>query len=496
MLDWIDTHAARTPDKPALRWQGAGISYAELARRIEKTAAALAHDHGVRHGDRIAILAYNGPHYLELLFAAARLGAIVVTLNWRLAPPEYGYILEHSGAKLIVCDAEFATGVDGLGLGLKRIDIDVAANSASAPAPRDGRADDPVLLVYTSGTTGRPKGALHTQATLAANARLGVDAHDMTADDRILTFLPMFHVGGLNNQTLPALSVGATVIVQGRFAPADALAAIAAERPTIVLLVPAVMKALIEHPGWAAADLSSLRFAMAGSSVVPVELIRAFHRRAVPVGQIYGSTETGPVSIVLKQDDALRKEGSCGLPALDTEARVVDAGGRDLPPGQSGEILLRAPNLMRGYWRDPQATEEAFTQGWFHTGDIGHRDEDGFYWVDERKKDMIISGGENIYPAELEAVLEACPAIAEAAIIAGPDEKWGEVPVAVVVKRPGAELTEAEVLALFAGKLARFKHPRGVVFAEALPRNAMGKVLRYQLRDRYGRTPVSGSSAG
>jgi fatty-acyl-CoA synthase len=495
MLDWIDTHAARTPDKPALRWQGADISYAELARRIEKMAAALAYDHGVRPGDRIAILAYNGPHYLELLFAAARLGAIVVTLNWRLAPPEYGYILEHSGAKLIVCDPEFTAAVDNLGLSLKRIGIDFAAGGTEPAAPRDGRADDPVLLVYTSGTTGRPKGALHAQATLAANARLGVDAHDMTASDRILTFLPMFHVGGLNNQTLPALSVGATVVVQPRFSPDAALAAIADERPTITLLVPAVMKALIEHPGWAAADLSSLRFAMAGSSVVPVELIRAFHRRGVPVGQIYGSTETGPVSIVLKRGDALRKEGSCGLPALDTSARVIDASGHDVPPGRSGEILLKAPNLMRGYWRDPQATEEAFTEGWFRTGDIGHRDEDGFYWVDERKKDMIISGGENIYPAELEAVLEVCPSIAEAAIISRADEKWGEVPVAVVVKRAGAILTEAEVLALFAGRLARFKHPRGVVFTDALPRNAMGKVLRYQLRERYGRQAVSSPSA-
>jgi fatty-acyl-CoA synthase len=495
LADWIDSHAARTPDKPALRWQGGDISYAALAQRIETTAAVLAHDHGVRHGDRIAILAYNSPHYLELLFAAARLGAIVVTLNWRLAPPEYGYILEHSGAKLIVCDAEFAAGVDSLGLGIKRIGTGFAATGSGKPAPRDGRPDDPVLLVYTSGTTGRPKGALHTQATLVANARLGVDAHDMTADDRILTFLPMFHVGGLNNQTLPALSIGATVIVQSRFAPAEALAAIAGERPTIILLVPAVMKALIEHPAWAAADLSSLRFGMAGSSVVPVELIRAFHRRGLPVGQIYGSTETGPVSIVLKRGDAIRKEGSCGLPALDTEARVVDGDGRDLPPGRSGEILLKAPNLMRGYWRDPPATEAAFADGWFRTGDIGHRDEDGFYWVDERKKDMIISGGENIYPAELEAVLEACPAIAEAAVISRADEKWGEVPVAVVVARPGAALTEADVLGLFTGKLARFKHPRAVIFADALPRNAMGKVLRYQLRERHGREAISSRSS-
>lgn len=308
----------------------------------------------------------------------------------------------------------------------------------------------------------------------------------MIAADRILTFLPMFHVGGLNNQTLPALSVGATVILQPRFAPDAALAAIESEKPTVVLLVPAVMKALIEHPRFKTADLSSLRFAMAGSSVVPVELIRAFHARGLPVGQIYGSTETGPVSIVLKRPDAMRKEGACGVPALGCQVRLVDEAGRDVPDGASGEVLIRAPNLMTGYWQDEAATRAALQDGWYRTGDVGRRDAEGFYWVDERKKDMIISGGENIYPAELEAVLDACPAVAESAVIARSDPKWGEVPVAVVVRRPGTTLEEGEVRRLFEGRLARFKHPHSVVFVEALPRNVMGKVLRYRLRERLG----------
>jgi fatty-acyl-CoA synthase len=484
---WIGHRAARTPDRTALEWQGTKISYRELAGRIERAASALA-GLGVGRGDRVAILAYNGPHYIELLFAAAHLGAIVVTLNWRLAPPEWGYILDHSGARLIVADREFWPALDTLPLpAVRRAGVDFAATAIGPAPPPGGSPDAPLLLVYTSGTTGRPKGALHTQATLAANAVAGVDAHDMIPDDRILTFLPMFHVGGINNQTLPALSIGATVILQARFAPDTALAAIAADRPSIVLLVPAVMKAMIEHPQWAAADLSSLRFAMAGSSVIPVELIRAFHRRGVPVGQIYGSTETGPVSIVLKQADAVRKEGAAGRPALGVEARVVDEAGQDVAAGRAGEIVLRAPNLMTGYWRDPTATAEAFLDGWFRTGDVGHLDDEGFYWIDERKKDMIISGGENVYPAEVEAVLDTCPAIAEAAVVARPHPTWGEVPVAVVVRRAGAALERSDVLALFPGRLAKFKHPHDVVFADTLPRNAMGKVLRYRLRETvYG----------
>ncbi|MBI3451254.1 MAG: AMP-binding protein [Rhodospirillales bacterium] len=419
---WIEVHAELTPARAALRWQGKDISYADLARRIERTAVALAGRYSIGRGDRVAILAYNCPQYIELLFACARLGAIL------------------------------------------------------------GRPDDPALLVYTSGTTGRPKGAVHTQATVAANTWLSVDAHEMTAADRILTFLPMFHTGGLNNQTVPALSIGATVILQPRFAPDMALAAIMAERPTLLLLVPAVMKAMIEHLRWRDSDLSSVRFAMAGSSIVPVDLIRAFHRRNVPVGQIYGATETGPVSIVLKRADALRKEGSCGLPALDCEVRVVDEAGHDVAGDCAGEILIRAPNVMTGYWRDPAATAEALAGGWYHTGDIGHRDSDGYFWIDERKKDVIISGGENIYPAEIEAVLDECPAIAEAAVVARPDPKWGEVPVVVAARKPGAAIDAAAVKALFSGRLARFKHPHDVVFIDALPRNVMGKVLRYKLR--------------
>jgi fatty-acyl-CoA synthase len=306
--------------------------------------------------------------------------------------------------------------------------------------------------------------------------------HDLTSADHVLTTLPMFHVGGLNIQTLPALHAGATVTLQARFDVEATLAAIAERRPSLAVLVPAQLAALIGHPAWAETDLSSLRAITTGSSIVPVPLIEAIHARGVPVIQVYGSTETAPIAIYQTPRDAFLSVGSCGKPALHCAARIVDGEGRDVPRGARGEILIRGPNVMSGYWRNPEASAAALRGGWFHTGDIGHVDERGYYFIDERKHDVIISGGENIYPAEVEAILLAEPRIAEAAVVARSDPRWGEVPVAVIVLRAGAAMTAAEVLALFRDRIARFKQPRDVVFAAALPKNALGKVLRYELR--------------
>jgi len=443
----------------------------------------------------VAILACNRPEFLTLVFACARVGAICVPLNWRLAPPENRYILQDAGAAVLLCEAAFRDSAEAIraeladcalvGLGFSGGGWRDYAGllQADRRAPRRGRREDPVLIVYTSGTTGRPKGAVLTQDALHWNAVNSTALHDLVSTDRVLTFLPLFHVGGLNIQTLPALHAGATVILQARFQPAEALQAIARRRPTLTLVVPAVMSALTQHPAWRTTDISCLRAVGAGSSIIPLDLIHAFHVRGVPVCQIYGSTETAPVAIVLRREDAMRKEGSTGTSALHCEARIVDEQGREVARGTPGEILVRGPNVMSGYWRDPAATAEALVDGWFHTGDIGHQDAEGFFWVDERKKDLIISGGENIYPAELEAVLAECSDVAEAAVVARPDPKWGEVPVAVVVPRGGVRLEPEQVRGLFAGRLARFKHPHDVFFVTALPRNAIGKVLRYRLRE-------------
>ena len=466
---WISRHAETTPEKIALRFEGAEISYAALDRRIRRLAATLADRHGVTPGDRVAYLGANSPLALELLFACARLGAIFAPLNWRLTAVEHRQILEHCTPKLVVVEPELASHATGI----------AAAELEDLPEGTEPLAADtsaPLLLVYTSGTTGRPKGVVLTQGALEANARSSIAAHDLTSDDHVLTVLPMFHVGGLNIHTTPGLAAGASVTLHRRFDATRALEAIAGERPTTLVAVPQVSLAMTNHPQWPSTDVSSLRLVTTGSSIVPEAVMHPWHARGIPVTQVYGLTESAPVAVSLRAADAIRKLGSCGTPAPGCEARIVD-----------GEIELRGPNLFREYWNDPDATREAFRDGWFRTGDIARRDSEGFFYVVDRKKDMVISGGENISPAELEAVLAACEDIVEASVVGRPDARWGEVAVAFVVARPGSGLTAERVMALFEGRLARFKHPREVVFVEALPRNAMGKVQKHELRARLRR---------
>ena len=470
--EWISDHAATTPDKVAVRFEGAEISYAALDRRIRSLAATLAAEHGVSSGDRVAYLGTNSPIVLELLFACARLGAIFAPLNWRLTAAELRAIVDHATPKLVVVDAEFTDRLPG-------VPASELANVRERPGVSSvAEAAAPVLLVYTSGTTGRPKGVVLTQRALEANARSSIAAHDLTREDHVLTVLPMFHVGGLNIHTTPALAAGATVTLHRRFDAPAVLRAIADDRPTMLLVVPQVGLAMTNHPDWRATDVSSLRIVTTGSSIVPRSVIDPWHARGIPVTQVYGLTESAPVAICLRAEDAMRKVGSCGTTAPGCEARIVD-----------GEIELRGPNLFREYWNDPEATREAFgADGWFRTGDVARRDDEGFFYVVDRKKDMVISGGENISPAELEAVLATCDEIAEAAVVGRPDARWGEVAVAFVVRRPGSDLTEERVLALFENRLARFKHPRRVVVIDSLPRNAMGKVQKQELK-KWGQSP-------
>lgn len=464
----IQRWAQHAPGKVALHFQGANLSYAALWSRTERTTSGLA-ALGITRGDRIAYLGYNHPDMLVLLFAAARLGALLVPLNWRLTVHEHRVIFADCAPKALFFEPQFEAHAGGL-----TAEIRLPAGGAmpdSSPQLTGADADE-VLVVYTSGTTGSPKGAVLTQSALLWNGYNAIHSHDLGQQDRVLSPLPLFHVGGLNNQTLPALLAGATVILEQRFEPGAWLADVAVHRPTLSLLVPATMQAVIQHPDWTKTDLSSLRMVNTGSMVVPESLIRAFHARGVPVGQIYGATETAPLAAVLMAKDAYARVGSAGKPALHCEVRIVEA-----------EIQVRGPNVMKRYWNNPDATAAAFAEdGWFRTGDLGRWDADGFLWVDGRSKDLIISGGENIHPAELENVLADCAAIAECAVIGIEDPKWGETACAVVVRAPGAQLDEAAVLALFSERIARYKHPRRVVFADSLPKNAMGKVQKFELR--------------
>ncbi len=478
-------HAEHKPEAVALTYGDTEITYAGLAHRI-RAAAAMLEERGYGHGDCIAYLGHNHPSQLVLAFACAGLGCLLLPLNWRLAPPELRYILDDSGAAALFALPEAAMlARRAAPRGCPVFDAAEAWPEAAGPSGMGitllTEAEDPMLLAYTSGTTGHPKGVPLDHRAVMVNALNSRHMHGLTEADRVLTVLPMFHLGGLNIQTLPALLSGAEVALLPRFEPKAFFDACARRRPTLSLLVPAVMQALVEHPLWEAADLSSLRAVGAGSSEVPLRLIEAFHARGIPVQQVYGATETGPIAIYQTRAEALAHPGSLGQQALHGTARIVDAEGAPLPPGEVGEIEVRGVHVARGYWNAPEATEESWRSGWFATGDLAWRDAAGRFWFADRRKHLIISGGENVYPAEVERVLREAPGVAECAVCGRPDPRWGEVPVAVVVPGPGFDA--AGLLARCEGRLARFKHPRAVVTVEALPRTALGKVRLDALRE-------------
>ena len=505
----IERNAAFAPDKPAIRSEGETLSYAAFNARIEQTARALKSELGVGRGDRVAILSLNRPDYLVLLYACARLGAIMVPLNWRLAAAEQLFILSDAAAKVLLLEQAFAAVVPALSERLPEttiIGFDFTPQAGRTfdallmQAQGDGRnlhtdLSCPLLIVYTSGTTGRPKGAVLRQEALLWNGVMSQHMHGLTSDDHVLTVLPFFHVGGLNIQTTPALHQGATVTIHSRFTPDATLATIERDRPTLTVLVPATIQAVSDHPGWATADLSSLKAVSTGSTIVPQHLIDRFVARGVPVLQVYGSTETCPIAVYTRLGGDLSREGSTGLPGLCCEAAIIDDAGKELPQKVPGEIAVRGPNVFYEYWGNEQATREALHDGWYRTGDLGSRDADGYFWVHDRKKNLIISGGENIYPAEVERVLLEHPDVAECGVIGRPDPRWDEVPVAYVIRRTGCSVEAEGLKAHVETQLARFKVPRDFVFVDDLPRTALGKVQHFMLKQLDARTTIQGDAS-
>ncbi|MCZ7658515.1 MAG: AMP-binding protein [Xanthobacteraceae bacterium] len=495
LAHWVERHAAFAPGKAALRFEGRDLGYADFAARVRRAAARLA-ALGVAQGDVVAFLGHNHPEMLAVLLACARLRAMLMPLNWRLARPEHARVLDRCPPRVALVDRAFLAHAEGLREGgpeLLWVALDdapagwrawerIATADPPPGEPATAAKDMPVLVCFTSGSTGEPKGVVLTQDALFWNAVNSTHMHDLTSADRVLTTLPMFHVGGLNIQTLPALHAGASVTLHAKFEANAALEAIERERITLAVLVPAQLMAMMALPRWETADLSSLRAVTTGSTIVPESFVRAVNRRGLKLIQVYGSTETCPIVAYVRAEDSDRKAGAAGLPALHCEVRVVGRDGTDLPPGTDGEILVRGPNVMRGYWRAPQVTAEALRDGWYHSSDVGHFDDEGYLHVVGRKSDMIISGGENIHPVELESILAECGAIREACVIGVPDPRWGEMVVAVVALRDDAQMSEADVLALFAERVARYKHPRRVRFVDALPRTELGKIKRSALR--------------
>lgn len=489
---WVARRADLTGSRVAIRYQGRDITYRDLDARTNRTAGAL-QALGLGKGDRLAILARNSPEYAEVFLACAKLGAIVVPLNWRLAPPELEFQVNDSGAVALVHDVEFSEAVDAFrpSTGLKhvielgeRYESDLAASSEDEPAVGiDG--DDVLALIYTSGTTGRPKGAMLTHANFFWTNLNILLAIDITQDERSVMVLPMFHVGGWNVNTLSVWWKGGTVLLEREFDARDCLRLIEAERATSMMGVPAIYLAMAQTKEFELVDLSSLRQVVCGGAPAPESLIRTWEDRGVKFIQGYGLTEAAPNSLVLPPEDSRRKLGAAGRPYFYADVRVVDERDERVGPGGSGEVVIRGPSIMSGYWELPLETAQALRDGWLRTGDVARLDEEGYAYIVDRVKDMIISGGENVYPAEVENVLYEHPAVAEAAVIGVPDEKWGEVPLAVVVKKTGEHVLADALVAFCSERLAKFKSPKRVEFVDALPRTPSGKVIKHELRDRF-----------
>jgi len=481
------------PEKLAIRFgmpgQTEDFDFAKFWRRVERVTGHLQVTHGLKLGQRVAWLGLNHELQLVTLVACARLGLIFMPLNFRLAVAELQVVLQDAKPSILIHDEWHANAVVTLASDvpqscrLESLIATASAKNLALPAVDDGLD---VLLVYTSGTTGLPKGAVHSQAALLANAQASDEAHGFKPTDIVLSTLPLFHVGGLCIQTLPALLAGVSVHLQPRFDASAWLTGVSqgelAQRPTLSLLVPATMRAVLDHAQWPSLDLQSLRGIMAGSSTLPEAYLEKFHERGVPVGQIYGSTETGPVSVILKFQDAIQRMGFAGWPHANLELQLRNSEGHVVNQGETGEVCVRGPNVMRGYWlASSLAVGEGLKDGWFHTGDMGYLDATGCLQIVGRNKDMIISGGENIYPAEIENALATFPGLLECAVVGLPDERWGEVPVLALVRAATAEghkLSERAVKAHLEAKIARFKLPRRVVFREELPKSALGKVQK------------------
>jgi acyl-CoA synthetase (AMP-forming)/AMP-acid ligase II len=491
-------HARRAPDTAITLFEGAATTYREMDDRVTATAGGLA-DGGIGPGDVVAILSYNCPEFLEVLFAANFLGAIAMPINWRLAAPEVRYILEHSGAGALVCDASLLGLADEATVGLEGTVLRVSISpvddpgwtflgelraGSTAAARKAAAPDDVHRLMYTSGTTGRPKGVMLTHANLAWKNLAHVVEFGFTSADVGLACGPLYHVGALDLTTTSLIAVGATTIVHRSFEASAVVDEIERSRVTAVWLAPAMVNAIMALPDIEERDLSSIRVVINGGEKMPIPLIERIQRvfPSAWFADAYGMTETVSGDTFLDRSSILTKLGSVGRPCLYLELDIWDEGGSSLPAGEQGEIVMRGPKVFKGYWRDPDATAAAFSGGWFHTGDIGVRDEEGYLYIVDRLKDMIVSGGENIASSEIERVLYEHDAVLEAAVVGRPDERWGEVPVAFVARRPGDDTTADALIEHCRTQLARFKVPKEITFVDALPRNPSGKVLKRELR--------------
>jgi fatty-acyl-CoA synthase len=503
-LNWmtvLEHHADRFPDKVAVSFEGTTTTYGQMLDRVRRLAAGF-RERGLGEDDVVAILGHNSTAFLEVIFAANHVGAVAMPINWRLSAAEVAYILDDAAARLVVADEAFG---DTASAAVERadgsphrisLDGDVGAGWEPLAAVRDAdplidgvprAGDDLHRLMYTSGTTSHPKGVMITHANLLWKNVAHVTEFGVTPDDVGLVCGPLYHVGALDLTTTTMLHAGGSVIIHRRFDAEDVVEEMERGVATNVWLAPAMLNDVLSLPDLTDRDTSSVRFIINGGEKMPESLIERL-QASFPnawFADAYGLTETVSGDTFLDKRKTLERLGSVGKPCLHVEVAIWDEHDRPVAAGTHGEIVLRGPKVFKGYWRNDEATEQAFRGGWFHTGDLGFLDDDGYLYVVDRLKDVIISGGENIASLELERVLYEHPAVLEAAVIGRSDDRWGEVPVAVVALRAGEELAEEALIEHCGGSLARFKVPRAVHIVDELPRNPSGKVLKRELRERY-----------
>ncbi|KOX26054.1 MULTISPECIES: long-chain-fatty-acid--CoA ligase [unclassified Streptomyces] len=479
--------AGRQPERPALRLGERVLTYAELDEHSAR-AAALLRSEGVRPGDRVALMLPNVPEFVVLYYGVLRAGAVVVPMNPLLKTRETEFHLADSGAvRLFEWHQAPGEGAKGAAAaGVRHTAVEPAAFAASLagheplPEVADTDGEDMAVLLYTSGTTGRPKGAVLTHAGLRHNTEVNsIEVQRMTPEDVVVGCLPLFHIFGQICTMSAAVRSGASLVLIPRFEPGAVLDAVARERATVFEGVPTMYAALLQHPS--EADVSTLRMCISGGASLPVEILHGFERRfGCPVLEGFGMSETSPV-VTFNHPDRPRKAGSIGTPIRDVEVRLLDEEGRDVTPGEIGELAVRGPNVMKGYWNRPEETEAAVPDGWLRTGDLGRADEDGYLYIVDRKKDMIIRGGYNVYPREIEEVLHEHPAVALAAVVGVPHAELGEEVAAAVVLRPGARATPEELREYVRERVAAYKYPRGVWLVEKLPLGPSGKILKREI---------------
>jgi len=495
IASWIRKRAFLDPDAIAIKEGSVQLNNAQLYRQVLQTVSFL-ENNGIKQGDRVAALLYNSSLFMELFFGCAHLGAILVPLNYRLAGAELNYMMEQSESTLLIADPDFREKIGDAKLteGSKIIVNKTAGASVSlpldakeetvdrVPVEQDVSTDAPLLIMYTSGTTGRPKGATLSHGNVQWNAIM----HHTEGfyREKALACAPFFHVAGLNAVATQILYTRGSLVIQKSFDPRQALELIEKEKITCMFGAPTMLDMMAREPCFETTDFSSVRYITAGAAPVPVNPIEKFQQKGVRIRQGYGLTESSPAVCLLHDEHALSKPGSCGKEFFHLEIRIVDENGTDLPQGEVGELIIKGPNVMLGYWRDPEATRETLRDGWLWTGDLAKRDEDGFIYIVDRKKDMIISGGENIYPAEVESVLIQHPDVAEVAVIGIPDEKWGEAPVAHIVLEPGAGTAPEAFIEYCLARIAKYKIPKHFRFVEELPRTATGKVNKPELKQK------------